>query len=71
MSNKPFFFQEPFPLSEDKTEYYLLSTDHVSVTEFEGQSVLKVDPAALTLLAQHAYNDAKFLLSASNHTQLA
>jgi len=71
MSNKPFFFQEPFPLSEDKTEYYLLSTDHVSVTEFEGQSILKVDPAALTLLAQHAFHDASFLLRASHQRQVA
>ncbi|MFW0764948.1 hypothetical protein ACN0IV_18125, partial [Trabulsiella odontotermitis] len=24
MSNKPFHYQEPFPLSKDDTEYYLL-----------------------------------------------
>ena len=52
MSNKPFFYQNPFPLSHDDTEYYLLTKEHVSVAEFEGQEILKVEPQALTLLAQ-------------------
>ena len=52
MSNKPFHYQDPFPLSKDQTEYYLLTRDHVSVSELEGQEILKVDPQALTLLAQ-------------------
>ena len=56
MSNKPFHYQDPFPLSKDQTEYYLLTRDHVSVSEFEGQEILKVDPQALTLLAQHAFH---------------
>jgi hypothetical protein len=25
MSNKPFVYQDPFPLKKDDTEYYLLS----------------------------------------------
>ena len=52
MSNKPFFYQNPFPLAHDDTEYYLLTKEHVSVAEFDGQEVLKVEPEALTLLAQ-------------------
>ena len=56
MSNKPFYYQDPFPLKKDETEYYLLSRDHVSVAEFEGQEILKVEPQSLTLLAQHAFN---------------
>ncbi|OOV67955.1 hypothetical protein, partial [Enterobacter kobei] len=52
MSNKPFIYQNPFPLSHDDTEYYLLTKEHVSVAEFEGQEILKVEPEALTLLAQ-------------------
>ncbi|EQB2472544.1 TPA: hypothetical protein ACXE75_004097, partial [Klebsiella quasipneumoniae] len=27
MSNKPFVYQDPFPLKKDDTEYYLLSSD--------------------------------------------
>ncbi|KMT75955.1 fumarate hydratase FumA, partial [Salmonella enterica subsp. enterica serovar Newport str. 36807] len=52
MSNKPFFYQDPFPLKKDDTEYYLLTSEHVSVAEFEGQEILKVAPEALTLLAR-------------------
>ena len=42
MATKPFIYQEPFPMSEDKTEYYLLTKDYVSVAEFEGKEILKV-----------------------------
>ena len=55
MSNKPFHYQAPFPLKKDDTEYYLLTSEHVSVSEFEGQEILKVAPEALTLLARQAF----------------
>ncbi|STT54281.1 fumarate hydratase class I [Klebsiella pneumoniae] len=71
MSNKPFVYQEPFPLKKDDTEYYLLSSDYVSVAEFAGQEVLKVDPQALTLLAQHAFHDASFMLRPAHQQQVA
>lgn len=71
MSNKPFHYQEPFPLGKDDTEYYLLSKDHVSVAQFEGQDMLKVAPEALTLLAQHAFHDASFMLRAKHQKQVA
>ncbi|WP_333501345.1 class I fumarate hydratase FumA [Kluyvera genomosp. 2] len=71
MSNKPFVYQDPFPLSHDDTEYYLLSREHVSVAEFDGQEVLKVAPEALTLLAQQAFHDAAFLLRPSHQKQVA
>ncbi|WP_163461616.1 class I fumarate hydratase FumA [Klebsiella michiganensis] len=71
MSTKPFVYQEAFPLAKDKTEYYLLSKEHVSVAEFEGQEILKVDPQALTLLAQQAFHDAAFMLRVSHQKQVA
>ncbi|STR53871.1 fumarate hydratase FumB [Klebsiella oxytoca] len=71
MSTKPFVCQETFPLAQDKTEYYLLSKDHVSVTEFEGQEILKIDPQALTLLAQQAFHDAAFMLRVDHQKQVA
>ncbi len=71
MSNKPFFYQNPFPLSHDDTEYYLLSREHVSVAQFDGQDVLKVEPEALTLLAQQAFHDAAFMLRPSHQKQVA
>ena len=71
MSNKPFFYQNPFPLAKDDTEYYLLSSDYVSVANFDGEEVLKVDPKALTLLAKQAFHDASFMLRASHQAQVA
>ncbi|MGX4989176.1 class I fumarate hydratase FumA [Enterobacter kobei] len=71
MSNKPFIYQTPFPLSHDDTEYYLLTKEHVSVAEFEGQEILKVEPEALTLLAQQAFHDAAFMLRPSHQKQVA
>ncbi|MDO6408061.1 class I fumarate hydratase FumA [Pantoea phytobeneficialis] len=71
MSNKPFYYQDPFPLAKDDTEYYLLSRDYVSVEKFAGEEVLKVDPQALTLLAQQAFHDASFMLRAAHQQQVA
>ncbi|UUE35526.1 fumarate hydratase [Pectobacterium aroidearum] len=71
MSNKPFYYQDPFPLSKDDTEYRLLSSDFVSVAQFEGQDILKIEPAALTLLAQQAFHDASFMLRPAHQQQVA
>ena len=71
MSDKPFFYQNPFPVAHDDTEYYLLSRDYVSVDHFNGQEMLKVDPQALTLLAQHAFHDAAFMLRPAHQQQVA
>ncbi|NLZ95456.1 MAG: fumarate hydratase, partial [Bacteroidales bacterium] len=71
MATKPFKYQETFPLSEDKTEFYLLTKEHVSTTEFEGEEVLKIEPEALTLLAQHAFRDVNFLLRPDHQEQVA
>ncbi|PWC13997.1 class I fumarate hydratase FumA [Brenneria corticis] len=71
MSTKPFYYQDPFPLSKDGTEYRLLSSDFVSVTQFEGQDILKIEPQALTLLAQQAFHDASFFLRPSHQQQVA
>ncbi|MDZ7278685.1 class I fumarate hydratase FumA [Pantoea eucrina] len=71
MSNKPFYYQNPFPLADDDTDYYLLSRDYVSVANFDGEEVLKVDPKALTLLAKQAFHDASFMLRPAHQAQVA
>ena len=71
MTVKPFKYQEPFPLAQDDTEYYLLTKDYVSVSNFEGKEILKVDPQGLTLLAQQAFRDVEFLLRSEHHKQVA
>ena len=71
MSTIPFHYQDPFPVSKDDTDYYLLSSDYVSVAEFEGQEILKVAPEALTLLAQQAFHDTSFMLRTAHQQQVA
>ena len=71
MSNKPFYYQNPFPLAKEDTEYYLLTDQHVSMAEFDGQQILKVEPQALTLLAQQAVHDASFMLRPAHQRQVA
>ena len=43
MAITPFKYQPMFPLGEDTTEYYLLTKDYVSVSEFEGKPILKIE----------------------------
>lgn len=71
MPTPPFKYQNPFPLGKDTTEYYNLSTDYVSVSSFEGQEILKIDPEALTILAKAAMRDCSFLLRTEHHKQVA
>lgn len=71
MPEAPFFYQDPFPLGPDTTEYELLTSDFVSTTEFEGQQVLKVDPEGLALLSAEAIKAINFTLRASHLEQVA
>lgn len=71
MATPAFNYQEMFPLGKDKTEYYLLSKDYVSTTDFEGLEILKIAPEALTLLAQQAFHDVEFLLRPEHQKQVA
>ena len=67
----PFKYQHPFPLGEDKTEYYLLTKDYVSVSEFEGVPVLKIAKEGLTAMANAAFRDVSFMLRRSHNEQVA
>ncbi len=71
MATPPFAYQEPMPLSGDSTEFRLLSKEGVTVTQFEGREVLKVDPGALAFLAQNAFHDSAFMLRTSHLKQVA
>lgn len=68
---KPFQFQEPFPMEKDKTEYYLLTKEHLSTASFEGQEILKVAPEAMTELARACMRDCSFLLRPEHQKQVA
>lgn len=72
MATTPDFKYQPmFEVGKDDTEYYLLTKDYVSVSEFEGKSILKVAPEALTLLAQQAFHDVEFMLRPAHNKQVA
>jgi len=72
MATTPEFKYAPmFQLGKDETEYYLLTKDGVSVSEFEGNKILKVSPEALTQLANAAFRDVNFLLRRSHNEQVA
>lgn len=57
-----FFYSDPFPLGEDKTEYKLLTKDYVSTVSLGEQEILKIEPEALTYLAEVAMKDVSFFL---------
>ena len=71
MATKPFIYQDPFALGKEKTEYYLLTKEYVSVEKFGDMEVLKVEPEALTMLARTALRDANFLLRPEHQKQVA
>jgi fumarate hydratase class I len=66
-----FHHQPLFELGPDETEYRTLSADHVSVVDFGGREILKVEPEALRMLAAAAIDDVSFLLRGSHLAQLA
>jgi fumarate hydratase class I len=71
MATPAFQYQDPFPLGKDETKYRLLSKEGVSVSQFEGKEVLKVEPSALELLARTAMREISFFLRSSHNEQVA
>ena len=72
MAQTPEFKYAPmFQTGKDDTEYYLLSKEHVSVGDFEGKPILKVEPEALTLMINQAFRDVSFLLRRAHNEQVA
>ncbi len=72
MATKPFKYQPMFPnVKPDETEYYLLTKEHVSVTECNGREMLVVEPEALTKLANAAMRDVSFMLRREHNEMVA
>ncbi len=66
-----FKYQPMFPLGKDTTEYYLLTEDYVSVSEFEGNPILKIEKEGLTAMANAAFRDVSFMLRREHNEQVA
>ena len=71
MAPKPFIYQDPFPIGKEKTEYYLLTKDFVSVEKCGDREILKVEPEGITALARTAMRDCNFLLRPEHQKQVA
>jgi fumarate hydratase class I len=71
MSTPEFKYYDPYPVGKDNTEYYLLTKDHVSVAQFEGEDILKVEKEGLTKLANAAFYDTSFMLRTEHLKQVA
>jgi fumarate hydratase class I len=72
MATPPFKYQTPFPeAGKDNTEYYKLTDEGVSVSSFEGHEILKVEPEALTRLANACFYDSAFFLRPEHQKQVS
>ena len=71
MPEKPFTYQDPFPLGPDTTEYEKISPDHVRVGEYGGNTILHVSNEGLSLLAAEAIKAINFTLRPSHLAQVA
>ncbi|HXI57940.1 MAG TPA: fumarate hydratase [Polyangia bacterium] len=65
-----FQFQDMLPLGHDDTPYRQLTADHVSTFQAGGQTFLRVEPEALTLLTRQAMRDIAHLLRPGHLAQL-
>lgn len=65
-----FFYQDPYPIQRDVTEYKKITSDFVKVENYGGREVLHIDPKALELLAEEAMADVSFYLRTSHLEKL-
>ena len=71
MATKEFKYQEMFPLREDTTEYYHLTSEYVHEEDFGGRKMLVVEREALRTLARQAFHDIAFYLRPEHQEQVA
>jgi fumarate hydratase, class I len=71
MATPEFRYQDPFPLGKDETSYRLLTREGISVESFDGKPIVKVEPSALTFLANQAMREVSFLLRPAHNEQVA
>ncbi len=65
-----FYYQDPYPIGKDHTEYRSLGKEHVSLVELNGRKILRVRPEALEMLAKEAFTDIAFFLRPAHMEQL-
>lgn len=72
-NHPPFHYEDPFPLGADDTTYRLLpdTAGLVSLDQFAGEEVLRINPAALEHVAAQAFRDCSFFLREKHLRQVA
>ncbi len=71
MSAEPAFrYSDLLPLGKDETPYRLITTEGVSTVEVDGETFLKVDPAAIQRLTAEAMHDISHYLRPAHLAQL-
>ncbi|MBB6276237.1 fumarate hydratase [Porphyromonas circumdentaria] len=71
MEKREFVYQKMFPLGDDTTEYYHLTSDYVHTESFGNREMLVVQPEALRLLARTAFHDVSYYLRPEHQEQVA
>ncbi len=66
-----FTYKDPFPVSDQDTEYKRISEEFVSVEKWNDREFLIVEPEAITFLARRAMRDVSFLLRPAHLKQVA
>ena len=65
-----FAYTALLPLGDDTTEYELVTSDHVSKIEIDGEHFIKVAPEGLKQLSERAFRDISHLLRPAHLAQL-
>ena len=65
-----FSYTALLPVGEDRTDYELVTSDHVSRLEIDGEAFIKVAPEGLRLLSERAFKDISHLLRPAHLAQL-
>ncbi len=67
----PFHYQKQFPLGQDQTNYRLLTNEFVQTADFGGETMVKVDPQALSYLSETAMREISFKLRTEHLKKVA
>ena len=65
-----FRYSPLLPVEKDTTDYELVTAEHVSTYEMDGETFIKVAPEGLQLLAERAFKDISHLLRPAHLAQL-
>lgn len=65
-----FFYEDPYPIQRDNTEYRKITSDYVTVEQCGDREILRIDPKALEVLSEVAMSDVSFYLRTSHLEKL-